>query len=138
SQVAVALQNAKLFEEVNALNIKKNEFIALASHELKTPLTTIKGYLQILERYEINQIGQRFLGKALKQVDRIEALIAELLDISRIEANRLELNYEKFDIGELVLDVVDTFRFSSTTHQIIVNDIYNINIHADRQRIEQV
>lgn len=138
SQVAVALQNAKLFEEVNALNIKKNEFIALASHELKTPLTTIKGYLQILERYEINHIGQRFLNKALKQVDRIEALIAELLDISRIEANRLDLNYEIFDIGELVLDVVETFRFSSATHQIIVNDIYNINIHADRQRIEQV
>ncbi|WP_353184667.1 PAS domain S-box protein [Parapedobacter lycopersici] len=138
SQVAVALENAKLFEEVNALSLKKNEFIALASHELKTPLTTIKGYLQILERYEINQIGQRFLGKALKQVDRIEALIAELLDISRIEAGRLDLYYETFDISELILDAVETFRFSSTTHQIIINDNQHIMVHADKQRIEQV
>lgn len=138
SQMTVALENARLFEEVNALNLKKNEFIALASHELKTPLTTVKGYLQILERYEINQIGQRFLAKALKQIDRIEALITELLDISRIEAGKLDLYYETFDIGELVLDVVETFHFSSLTHHIVISDIQNITIQADRQRIEQV
>src|SRR5690606_26926536 len=138
SQMTVALENARLFEEVNALNQKKNEFIALASHELKTPLATVKGYLQILERYEINQIGQRFLAKALTQIDRIESLIGELLDISRIEANKLDLNFETFDIADLVADVVETFHFSSLTHHIVVSDAPTISVQADRQRIEQV
>ncbi|SEL28695.1 PAS domain-containing sensor histidine kinase [Parapedobacter koreensis] len=139
SLVAVTLDNARLFEEVNALNLKKNEFIALASHELKTPLTTIKGYLQILERSEIDQVGRRFLTKALKQLERINALIAELLDISKIEAGKLSFHFERFDMSEMVLDVVETFHFSSQTHTIFVNNIHgDYTVIADRQRMEQV
>jgi len=137
--VAVMLDNARLLEQVNALNLKKSEFIALASHELKTPLTTVKGYLQILERSEIDQTGRRFLTKALKQLERINALIAELLDISKIEAGKLSFHFETFDLGELILDVVETFHFSSQTHSIFVNNIHgDYNVEADRQRIEQV
>ncbi|MFC3199030.1 PAS domain S-box protein [Parapedobacter deserti] len=139
SLVAVTLDNARLFEEVNALNLKKNEFIALASHELKTPLTTVKGYLQILERSEIDQVGRRFLTKALKQLERINALIAELLDISKIEAGKLSFHFETFDMSEMVLDVVETFHFSSQTHTIFVNNTRgDYRVEADRQRIEQV
>jgi len=139
SLVAVTLDNARLFEEVNALNLKKNEFIALASHELKTPLTTTKGYLQILERSEIDQVGRRFLTKALKQLERINALISELLDISKIEAGKLSFHMETFDLGELILDIVETFHFSSRTHTIFVNNAQgNYLVEADRQRMEQV
>ncbi len=139
SLVAVTLDNARLFEEVNMLNLKKNEFIALASHELKTPLTTIKGYLQILERSQIDQVGRRFLMKALKQLERINALIAELLDISKIEAGKLSFHFETFDVGEMLLDVVETFHFSSLTHNIFVNNIRgDYTVEADRQRMEQV
>jgi len=139
SLVAVTLDNARLFEEVNALNLKKNEFIALASHELKTPLTTTKGYLQILERSEIDQVGRRFLTKALKQLERINALIAELLDISKIEAGKLSFHMETFDLSEMILDVVETFHFSSQTHTIFVNNTHgDYRVVADRQRIEQV
>ncbi|SFB85196.1 PAS domain S-box-containing protein [Parapedobacter composti] len=137
--VAVTLDNARLLEQVNALNLKKNEFIALASHELKTPLTTVKGYLQILERAEIDRIGRRFLTKALKQLERINSLIAELLDISKIEAGKLSFHFETFDLSELVLDIVETFHFSSQTHTIFVNNIHgDYTVEADRQRIEQV
>ncbi len=139
SLVAVTLDNARLFEEVNALNLKKNEFIALASHELKTPLTTTKGYLQILERSEIDRVGRRFLTKALKQLERINALISELLDISKIEAGKLSFHMETFDLGEMILDVVETFHFSSQTHTIFVNNAQgNYLVEADRQRMEQV
>jgi len=139
SLVAVTLDNARLFEEVNALNLKKNEFIALASHELKTPLTTVKGYLQILERSEIDQVGRRFLTKALKQLERINALIAELLDISKIEAGKLSFHFETFDMAEMVLDVVETFHFSSQTHTVFVNNTRgDFTVEADRQRMEQV
>src|SRR5690606_17496112 len=139
SLVAVTLDNARLFEEVNAMNLRKNEFIALASHELKTPLSTTKGYLQILERSEIDQVGRRFLTKALKQLERINALIAELLDISKIEAGKLSFHFEKFDISEMILDVVETFHFSSQTHTVFVNNIHgDYMVEADRQRLEQV
>ncbi|MFB2117875.1 PAS domain S-box protein [Parapedobacter sp. 2B3] len=139
SLVAVTLDNARLFEEVNVLNLRKNEFIALASHELKTPLTTTKGYLQILERSEIDQVGRRFLTKALKQLERINALIAELLDISKIEAGKLSFHFETFDMSEMILDVVETFHFSSQTHTVFVNNIHgNYVVEADRQRMEQV
>ncbi|MEC3881670.1 PAS domain S-box protein [Parapedobacter sp. 10938] len=139
SLVAVTLDNARLFEEVNALNLRKNEFIALASHELKTPLTTTKGYLQILERSEIDQVGRRFLTKALKQLERINALIAELLDISKIEAGKLSFHFEKFDMSEMILDVVETFHFSSQTHTVFVNNTHgDYLVEADRQRLEQV
>lgn len=139
SLVAVTLDNARLFEEVNALNLRKNEFIALASHELKTPLTTTKGYLQILERSEIDQVGRRFLTKALKQLERINALIAELLDISKIEAGKLSFHFETFDMSEMILDVVETFHFSSQTHTILVNNTHgDYMVKADRQRMEQV
>lgn len=137
--VAVTLDNARLFDEVNALNQRKNEFIALASHELKTPLTTTKGYLQILERSEIDQVGRRFLTKALKQLERINALIAELLDISKIEAGKLSFHMEEFDLSEMILDVVETFHFSSKTHTIFVNKAQgDYQVEADRQRMEQV
>lgn len=139
SLVAVTLDNARLFEEVNVLNLRKNEFIALASHELKTPLTTTKGYLQILERSEIDQVGRRFLTKALKQLERINALIAELLDISKIEAGKLSFHFEHFDMSEMILDVVETFHFSSQTHTVFVNNIHgDYLVEADRQRMEQV
>lgn len=139
SLVGVTLDNARLFEEVNALNQRKNEFIALASHELKTPLTTTKGYLQILERSQIDQVGRRFLTKALKQLERINVLVAELLDISKIEAGKLSLHLETFDFSEMVLDVVETFHFSSQTHTIFVNNIHgDYTVKADRQRMEQV
>ena len=139
SLVAVTLDNARLLEEVNALNLRKNEFIALASHELKTPLTTTKGYLQILERAEIDQVGRRFLTKALKQLDRINALVAELLDISKIEAGKLSLRFERFDMSEMILDVVETFHFSSQTHTVFVDNTHgDYLVEADRQRLEQV
>lgn len=139
SLVAITLDNARLLEEVNALNLKKNEFIALASHELKTPLTTTKGYLQILERSEIDQVGRRFLTKALKQLERINALISELLDISKIEAGKLSLHMETFNLSEMILDVVETFHFSSQTHTIFVNNTHgDYRVEADRQRMEQV
>ncbi len=139
SLVAVTLDNARLLEEVNTLNLRKNEFIALASHELKTPLTTTKGYLQIVERSEIDQVGRRFLTKALKQLERINALIAELLDISKIEAGKLSFHFETFDMSEMILDIVETFHFSSQTHTVFVHNIHgDYTVRADRQRIEQV
>ncbi|PTX44170.1 PAS domain S-box-containing protein [Christiangramia gaetbulicola] len=139
AQAAIALDNSQLFERVKTLSEKKDEFIALASHELKTPLTTIKGYLQILEKKISEPKSRLFLNKTLDQANRLNTLIDDLLNMSRIEAGKLEFNYEDFDIRELLLDVSETFNYSENKHELITDfgDL-PVLIHADKQRIEQV
>lgn len=139
SQASVALDNSRLFEKVKDLNAKKDEFIALASHELKTPLTTIRGFLQILERNATDDIGKLFIGKAVKQTDKLNKLISELLDISKIGSGKLSLNFEHFDLQNLILEVMELFQYSNDTHKIILeNNCLKAIVQADKARIEQV
>jgi PAS domain S-box-containing protein len=139
SQAAVALDNSKLFEEIKVLNAKKDEFIALASHELRTPLTTVKGYLQIIQNINIDPVGKVFITKALKQVDRLNALTSDLFDISKVEAGKLQLFYETFDGRSLILDIIETFRYISPSHTILLEAPgHEYSIVADKQRLEQV
>lgn len=139
SQAAVALDNSKLFEEVKALSAKKDEFIALASHELKTPLTTIKGYLQILERNEKNDLAKTFIGKISNQVEKLNTLITDLFDVSKIEAGKLQLYKETFNLKELLNEIIETFHYTNKTHQLVFqNNGGPLLVEADRQRIEQV
>ncbi|WP_219550246.1 PAS domain S-box protein [Gramella sp. MT6] len=139
AQAAIALDNSQLFERVRSLSEKKDEFIALASHELKTPLTTIKGYLQILEKKIEEPKSRLFLTKTLDQANRLNTLIDDLLNMSRIESGKLEFNYEKFDIRELLEEMTETFNYSESSHQLITDlGEKSVMINADRQRIEQV
>ena len=139
AQAAIALDNSQLFERVKSLSEKKDEFIALASHELKTPLTTIKGYLQFLENKIDEPRSKQFLIKTLDQANKLNSLIDDLLNMSRIEAGKLEFNYERFDIREMLLDMSETFNYSASTHKLIPDfGDKPVFVKADRQRIEQV
>ncbi|MBG6233903.1 PAS domain S-box-containing protein [Pedobacter sp. CAN_A7] len=139
SQAAVALENSTLFEGIKVLSAKKDEFIALASHELKTPITSIKGYLQISARTEKDELGRKFIGKALAQVDKLDSLVTDLLDSSKIVAGKIQFNLAHFDLYTLLLDVIDTFKYANKTHEIIVMDSQcDYMVFADQQRIEQV
>ncbi len=139
SQAAIALDNSKLFEEVTAMSDKKDEFIALASHELKTPLTTIKGYLQLLSKKEQDRVNALFLDKTLDQVAKLNALVADLLDVSKIEAGKLQFNLEHFDLRLILKEVMETFPYTYKSHKIIFHDQFEpAFVYADKQRIEQV
>ena len=138
AQAAISLDNSKLFEQIKILSDKKDEFIALASHELKTPLTTIKGYLQVLSKQENDKISSLFLDKSLYQVEKLNTLVEDLLHMSRIEAGKLEFSLEVFDIKQMLLDISETLRYSNKTHKVLCN-FGNVPalIEGDRQRIEQ-
>jgi PAS domain S-box-containing protein len=140
AQAAVALDNAKLYGEIKALNAKKDEFIGLASHELKTPVTSISGYLQIIERgLPADDRNKAFINKALQQVNKLTTLISDLLDVSKIQTGKLPLLYSSFDLSELLTDVSEMMQQSHITHRIELH--YGnepINLNADHQRIEQV
>src|SRR5690606_3615601 len=113
-------QNRKLIEIQKALldeiefrrqaERKKDEFLSIASHELKTPLTSVKGYMQLLER-SINKgdpaTVKKHLGKAQVQLEKLNELIADLLDISKIESGKLKFNKRYFSIDCLLDNVVD-------------------------------
>ena len=138
-QATAALENARLYEEVSTLNAKKDEFIGMASHELKTPLTSMSGYLQILERQQKDEVGRNFVRKTIEKAGKLTALVSDLLDISKIEAGKLQLNKEPFDIRPLVDEAIELIQLSTTTHRITLEtDVDCFLIEGDKQRIEQV
>ncbi len=138
-QAAVALDHARLFEEIQAMNDRKDEFIAMAGHELRTPLTSAKGYLQMLEMLEKDNMSKSFIEKSLIQLEKLKVLIDDLLDISQMEAGQLHLDIAPFDLRQLILEVTENMRYSQKTHAIIVeSDKLQLPVKADRRRIEQV
>lgn len=139
SQASVALENSALFKQVKLLSEKKDEFIALASHELKTPLTTVSGYLQLLQTKASDSTSRLFIERSILQIAKLNSLVSDLFDISKVEAGRLQLNYEFFDMYRLLQEVTETYQHSCSTHQVVLQ--YKGSkcvVEADRQRMEQV
>ncbi len=129
-----------LMQKVRESQQKKDEFIGIASHELKTPLTSIKGYMELLNIMEDKEANRQCVQKALENVNKLEKLISELLDVSKIQSGQLELNMKEFNIDDLLDETISAFQIVSKTHEITregegLNDQM---ITADRQRIEQV
>jgi signal transduction histidine kinase/CheY-like chemotaxis protein len=87
----------------------KTEFVATASHELRSPLTSIKGFVELLQRSPENMSERQreFVEIILKSTDRLVELVNDLLDVARIEADHVEINRRPIDVGEVVHDVVE-------------------------------
>jgi signal transduction histidine kinase len=139
AQAAIGIDNAKLYEEAKVLNDKKDEFIGLASHELKTPLTSISAYLQILHRLETNENSKRFVDKTMHQVKKLITLVNDLLDVSKIEAGKMQLATEEFEIKTVVENAIELIQQSNINYQIILESkVHSLKINGDPHRIEQV
>ena len=120
---------------------KKDEFISIASHELKTPLTSVKGYIQLLERSiqkGDNETVRKHLAKAQAQLDKLNSLIADLLDISKIESGKLKFNKQNFNLDTLLDNVIEIMNESNPSFKIIRKGKADHEIFADEMRIEQV
>ncbi|MBC8051960.1 MAG: CHASE domain-containing protein [Sphingobacteriaceae bacterium] len=121
-----------------ALEKKKDEFISIASHELKTPLTSIKASIQLLERADLKERDKFMLAKAGNNVDKLQALIGDLLDISKIQAGQLQLNKEDFKLSALIRDCIESVGHIYSSHKIeILNIIPDLIYHGDKFRLEQ-
>jgi PAS domain S-box-containing protein len=124
------------------LDRKKDEFLSVASHELRTPLTTIKGYSQLLTQ-AIDDLGpqerQTYLAAILGEVDRMMGLISELLDVSRIETNRLQLHRRLVRWGEFLDRQAQSMRFQHPQREIRFDvDVGDVVLSVDHDRIRQV
>ncbi|MGZ5440851.1 MAG: ATP-binding protein [Thermoanaerobaculia bacterium] len=148
-RAALAIENAKLYTEqvearrkVEDLSRLKDEFLSIASHELRTPVTSIKGYTQLakmlIKEGDLNT-SEEYLEIALDQIDRMSRLILELLDVSRIETGRLEIRREPIAWPQFVRDVVHRHHtaVSDRRFHLSVPDNGKI-VTGDRDRLEQV
>jgi signal transduction histidine kinase len=131
----------KLAAELQISLKTEEEFISIASHELKTPITSINAFLQVLLQMHPELKDNRtnyMLARSKAQVDRLISLIRELLDVTKIKAGKLDLNFEDVCLNNIVDDVI--FDHSSTimSHTIIKTGESNTRVQCDKSRIEQV
>jgi len=110
---AIAISNAQLYAEVEQANIAKSEFVSFVAHELKNPMTSIKGYSELLAAGAvgtINDMQSNFLSTIRSNIERMKTIVEDLNDDSKIEAGRLRLEYKAVDINETVDDVIRSTR----------------------------
>ncbi|WP_207536181.1 PAS domain-containing sensor histidine kinase [Desertivirga arenae] len=126
-------------EVLNKLVEKKEEFISVASHELKTPITTIKASIQILKRLIQNHSDENtllvFVIKATQQVNKLMSLIGDLLDNTGFKEGKLHLNITTFHFGSLLEEVLHSY---SSHRQIQIEGPVDVEIEADEVRLGQV
>jgi PAS domain S-box-containing protein len=142
--IARDITERKQTEESLRLAIEaKDDFIAAASHELRTPLQAAKGYLHLATmKLGGSANADTGTGRALsviaRQVDRMAKLVEELLDISRIQAGRLSLELEEFDLVSLLRDLHERMRVLSEQHELQLHVPEHLPIFGDRGRLDQV
>lgn len=110
---AIAISNAQLYSEVQRANLAKSDFVSFVAHELKNPMTSIKGYTELLASGAVGQITEmqtNFLGTIKSNVERMSTLVSDLNDNSKIEAGRLRLEFKATQAADLVDEVIRTFK----------------------------
>lgn len=126
-------------DEQKQASRKKDEFISVASHELKTPLTSMKGYIQLLQRtIEPDNPTAMYVERTLHQIHKLDTLIADLLDISKIESGKMKLEMKNFDLGKMVDNTVDMIYQTYPGYEFIRKGTMKVNVIGDETRLEQV
>jgi PAS domain S-box-containing protein len=132
----------KLVDEVKRASKAKSEFLSRMSHELRTPLNAILGFGQLLERQKPTEIQRKRIGYILSAGKHLLDLINEVLDISRIEAGRMQLSLEPVCVADALEETLDLMRPLATERSIQLSasaDIdAGVHVLADRQRFKQV
>jgi two-component system, OmpR family, sensor kinase len=139
-------QLTRTFNEMQAqlrqVDVARKEFIATASHELRTPIFSLAGFVELLQDEELDEHTRReFLETMSEQVDRLQKLSVDLLDLSRLDAGSLELEPEPVDLSELARSVVGEFTPAIADHgtdlEILLPEV-GPDALADRQRVAQI
>ncbi len=136
-----ALILAAVANERQELEDRKDEFISIASHELKTPITTIKGYTQILNQFLKGSKNQKplfYISKMEDQLNRLTKLVNDLLDVSKIQAGKLQLQKEKVDMKALIESVISDLQLVIKHKLNFKSDGKDMIIWADKYHLNTV
>lgn len=132
-------ETSRLYEHLKVLNAKKDDFIALASHELKTPLTCISAYVQMLAKLETEARNRALVDKLQHQITKLSSLVEDLLDVSKIEAGKMHYAKEDFDLRKVIEGTVEMIAHANPDYRITFESINSkCMITGDSHRIEQV
>ncbi|MBS7564842.1 PAS domain S-box protein [Mucilaginibacter sp. Bleaf8] len=127
--------------DMRRMEQRKEDFITIASHEMKTPLTSIKGHLQVLQlKAKRNQDDayQEPLSAAVRSANRLDGLVNDLLEVARLQSGDIAFHYTKFDFDELVNEAVTVIQSATQTHHISIEGQTGQTVEADFSRLEQV
>ncbi len=127
--------------EQKYLQQQKDDFIGIASHELKTPVTSIKAYTQVLERM-LRKRGEikeaEMIGRMDVQVNRLTSLIGDLLDVTKINSGKLQFNDQQFDFNVHVKELLEELQRTTAKHTLVENFAPTAVVYGDKERIGQV
>ncbi|MES2617224.1 MAG: ATP-binding protein [Bacteroidota bacterium] len=130
--------------QLKAMETYRKDFLGNVSHELKTPIFNIQGYIETLLEGAINdpEVNIAFLNKAAASAERLNTLVNDLLEISKLESGNLEMNYKSFDVCELTKEVFDIYSVMATRRNIKLKIKEGCDkpfqVLADKDRIRQV
>ncbi len=141
---AIAISNGQLYAGIQAANLAKSEFVSFVSHELKNPMTSIKGYTELLAVGAVGPVNEAqasFLSTIRSNVERMSTLVSDLADVSRIEAGRLRLDFKVTGVNEVVEEVIRSARKQLEEKELTLNLVMPTDLKpvwADRTRMIQV
>lgn len=141
---AIALANARLYEEVTEANLAKSRFVSFVAHELKNPMASIKGYTELVASGmagPVNEMQTGFLATVRSNVDRMNTIVSDLNDLTKIQTGNMRLDFRSVDLGELLEEVTRSFRRQvdekKQTLEIIVPEALP-PLWADPARLTQI
>jgi PAS domain S-box-containing protein len=127
--------------ERKALEQQRNDFIGIVSHELKTPVTSLKAFGQVLQ-LKLEESGDMasaaMLAKMDAQINKLTLLINDLLDATKIEGGQMQFHEEEFQFDQLVREIIEEVQRTTSQHEIILQQSVNTTVFADRERVGQV
>ena len=143
-RAALAVENARLFRAAQDAVQKRDEFLSVAAHELKTPITSMRGFAQLLRRRldRDQQVPGAELRRAVttieQQAGKLGHLITQLLDVTRLDAGKLSLDCSPTDLTQLVKRAVEAAQATTERHQFSLNAPALVALEVDAMRLEQV
>jgi len=125
--------------ELNALNIEKNEMIGIVAHDLKNPLTSALSVSELFSTEKITQDQREYLDLIIKSLNRMNSLVAKILEIKVLESSTLKTNFSKVDLKQVVEQVISALKIQSDNKKIkILTDLDQVHANLDRNLIIQI